>query len=341
MCCRCIKVVFPGHNHENTYSTNLDSASTVSEDVPRETTTAATLPCHLKRVDQVTACLLTQSRSGAKNNPRSHLHQAIAPARTEYGGILRSATVSSKLTSGKWPHPGAVARKVIRTLRDWGALHHSGSSPTRAAAFAGRAGFASKLKPSTAPAGVAMTVTGAAPARDTAGTAQGKEGDAQQQGNDGGHFVRDAVSPVVHADEELAKTPQPNVQLLVAGEPGSRSGAPVPSRAGSQGGAGSGGESYSVGRHPTGTSEVVEHHSGQRGGYHLNGDGQRSSDSVLSATSQACHPREEVGNGRGNENTSRGGGQCEVLPTEAFSIVVGDVVVEVRVIERVGNEKTL
>lgn len=181
-----------------------------------------------------------------------------------------------------------------------------------------------------------MAVPPAAPARDTAGTTPRQKGGAQQLGNDIGHFVRDLVSPAVHTDKELAETPQPNVPLLVAGEPGFESSAPVPSRAGSQDdGAGTGGQNYSVGRNPTDTSEVVEHHGGHRDGYHLSGDGRRSSDSLLSATSQAGHPREEVGNGWGNENVSRGGGQCEVLPTEAFSVVVEDLVVEVRVIVHV------
>ena len=35
---------------------------------------------------------------------------------------MRSKTISSKLRSGKWPNPNGVAKKVVKTLRDWGAL---------------------------------------------------------------------------------------------------------------------------------------------------------------------------------------------------------------------------
>lgn len=36
--------------------------------------------------------------------------------------MVRSSTVSSKLSSGKWPHPDGVANKIVRTLQQWGAL---------------------------------------------------------------------------------------------------------------------------------------------------------------------------------------------------------------------------
>lgn len=44
----------------------------------------------------------------------------------QYGGgaveTMRSLTVSSKLSSGKWPHADGVAKKIVRTLQQWGAL---------------------------------------------------------------------------------------------------------------------------------------------------------------------------------------------------------------------------
>ena len=57
---------------------------------------------------QVTACLLVQK-----------------PAQTRGGGVVgmvRSSTVSSKLSSGKWPRPESVANSIVRILRQWGAL---------------------------------------------------------------------------------------------------------------------------------------------------------------------------------------------------------------------------
>lgn len=50
---------------------------------------------------------------------------------------MLAATVSSKLTSGKWPRPEGVARRVIETLRGWGALHDSDIRPERASAVKG------------------------------------------------------------------------------------------------------------------------------------------------------------------------------------------------------------
>lgn len=38
--------------------------------------------------------------------------------------MVRSSTVSSKLSSGKWPRPDGVANKIIRILQQWGALRH-------------------------------------------------------------------------------------------------------------------------------------------------------------------------------------------------------------------------
>lgn len=43
--------------------------------------------------------------------------------------MVRSLTVSSKLSSGKWPRPERVANKVIRTLQEWGALRHQQRQP--------------------------------------------------------------------------------------------------------------------------------------------------------------------------------------------------------------------
>lgn len=78
-----------------------------------------TCTCNTARFPQVTACLLAQAHE--KNNRTGWLrNQAVSGNRA--GRIVRSATVSSKLNSGKWPHPDGVAKKVVETLRGWGAL---------------------------------------------------------------------------------------------------------------------------------------------------------------------------------------------------------------------------
>lgn len=71
---------------------------------------------------KVTANLLAeQAQKGGLIAPlRLRTHDQTAP--NTCTGLMRSLTVSSKLSSGKWPNPDGVARKVVETLNGWGAL---------------------------------------------------------------------------------------------------------------------------------------------------------------------------------------------------------------------------
>ncbi|CAM9262515.1 unnamed protein product [Ectocarpus sp. 12 AP-2014] len=72
---------------------------------------------------QVTACLLSRQAPHAVSAvPRSGHVRQTSPDVIAGAGHIRSATVSSKLASGKWPHPERVARKIVQTLQQWGAL---------------------------------------------------------------------------------------------------------------------------------------------------------------------------------------------------------------------------
>ncbi|CAM9197834.1 unnamed protein product, partial [Ectocarpus sp. 13 AM-2016] len=72
---------------------------------------------------QVTACLLSrQAPHAVSAAPRSGHVRQTSPDVIAVAGHIRSATVSSKLASGKWPHPERVARKIVQTLQQWGAL---------------------------------------------------------------------------------------------------------------------------------------------------------------------------------------------------------------------------
>ncbi|CBJ31907.1 hypothetical protein Esi_0291_0012 [Ectocarpus siliculosus] len=72
---------------------------------------------------QVTACLLSRQAPHAVSAvPRSGQVRQTSPDVIAGAGHIRSATVSSKLASGKWPHPERVARKIVQTLQQWGAL---------------------------------------------------------------------------------------------------------------------------------------------------------------------------------------------------------------------------
>ncbi|CAM9719832.1 unnamed protein product [Ectocarpus fasciculatus] len=72
---------------------------------------------------QVTACLLSRQAPPAGSEiPRSGQIRQTFPDAIASAGHIRSATVSSKLASGKWPHPERVARKIVQTLQQWRAL---------------------------------------------------------------------------------------------------------------------------------------------------------------------------------------------------------------------------
>lgn len=72
---------------------------------------------------QVTACLLAQNAdAGPTKSRRSLAHHSVQTGGGGRIGIVRSSNVSSKLTSGKWPRPKGVANKIVRILRQWGAL---------------------------------------------------------------------------------------------------------------------------------------------------------------------------------------------------------------------------
>lgn len=49
-------------------------------------------------------------------------HQPVQAGGAGCVGIVRSTTVSSKLSSGKWPRPKGVASRIVRILRQWGVL---------------------------------------------------------------------------------------------------------------------------------------------------------------------------------------------------------------------------
>ncbi|CAM9734397.1 unnamed protein product, partial [Hapterophycus canaliculatus] len=78
---------------------------------------------------QVTACLLAEQAQEGRSNVRLRLRTIQSPAPSTCKGVVRSLTVSSKLSSGKWPSPDGVARKVVEILHDWGALRQPQLNP--------------------------------------------------------------------------------------------------------------------------------------------------------------------------------------------------------------------
>ncbi len=71
---------------------------------------------------KVTACLLAQHSQFAYPgaSQRGRAHQSVPVGNGVGVGKVASSTVSSKLSSGKWPRPDGVASKVIRILQQWG-----------------------------------------------------------------------------------------------------------------------------------------------------------------------------------------------------------------------------
>lgn len=72
--------------------------------------------------------------SGAKDKPSCHKNastdeRTCAVRQGDNGNVvIRSATISSKLSSGRWPHPERVSKGVIEKLRMWGALSAGGGA---------------------------------------------------------------------------------------------------------------------------------------------------------------------------------------------------------------------